>query len=88
MTQTTQITATPGRYLELDNGRAEILSQGCETAAAFPAPCGRFSVDCSVQVTGRSLQRRRGSLWVRTLVKWEDSIDESAGIGGWLMVHR
>ena len=79
-------TARPAAFVELDNRRAEALVEGSGSSIAFPAPCGRFAVDCSVTVTGREVQRRAGSLWARVRVLWLGEEDESKGCGGWLMV--
>lgn len=62
---------------------------GCDFRYPNPVPGWekKHAIACNVTVTGKTLQRRDGSLWVRCRVEWVGDCEPSTFSGGWLRVE-
>jgi len=47
----------------------------------------QHAIACNVSVSGNTLQRRGGDLWVRVRIEWVGDCEPSTFSGGWLRVN-
>jgi hypothetical protein len=63
---------------------------GCDFR--YPNPVNEWreshAIACNVHVTGRTLQNRFGSLWVRVSIEWVGDCEPSTYGSGWLLVRN
>ena len=98
--QAVKVQAAVGAALELDSGRCEQLLEGDDNVCPgwdgcdfrFPNPVRgwevKHAIACNVHVTGRTVQRRHGSDWVRVRVEWVQDCEDNTFGSGWLLVNE
>ncbi len=81
-----------GTYVEPDGWRGwganleEGLAGFCDFY--FTGPMTGATMAVNVKVTGRTVQRRKGDLWVRVQVTFVGEDDPSTTTGGWVLAYE
>ena len=81
-----------GTYVEPDGWRGwgENLEEGLAGFCDFylTGTMTGASMAVTVQVTGRTVQRRKGDLWVRVQVTFVKEDEENTSTGGWVLAYE
>lgn len=96
-TTPTQYLPCVGSYIKLDarNIGEKLLPGDDFCDSGYPGCEFRFplsgggpikSVAVNVKVTGRTIQYRQGSMWIRVQIEWVGDCEPSTYSGGWMLV--
>jgi len=83
-----------GSVVELDSGRTEkllVCDDWDRAAFRYPNPIREWAevhaIACNVTITGRTIQYRNGSYYVRVAMEWPNEDEVSGRSSGWLLVN-
>lgn len=71
-----------------DEAQFRLLTQYRAGGAYTPTPSGYVEVAVNVEVTGRTLQRRKFGLWVRVRITFVGDCEPDETVSGWMIVEN